>query len=573
MPRSFLFLVWPPAYSYQCIFSIPTTLGRGHSKLEPWLESRTSYFTTALPRPPVKGSDGGEDENGECKSALVVSIPSLEQRLSSHAAFESQVDVYEALLSESRRLLSGELSEEHAGVGLTKGRVAVAAETMANLKDKAKDFKVGVEARLQLEKKLEHAANRYVTLAEKVGFVVDEVEEAMAEPLLGNNVEEVEALESRFSTVSATFQNLSPVMKELAELSALLIEHGRADRVGEERQTTAPAVLLATHVRVVEDVSKHTTALAQAREETSRRVQAREAFATAARALNAFVQRLTEKSNLGGRRSSLQPEEVKNELKSLQAIYDGEGKTLMASVESASAEQEAAGVVANGFVTDTVYSLRKAYEDLGKLLEAQITDCLTAEAALLSQTAESNEQWKEITRVFHALEEEKRGVLTAKAFKEGLQALGVLLEDSEADVQFRKVGGKEKVNGMTLAEFGSVVTAALTAGSSSDDIMAAFKAISLSETEKEEGKEGLISGEVIKASFAGHGDIAEYIEAHMPQKGTKVVKRRRTRTRGAEGEEGKTGESQKEGEEKGEKEEVEVPMFEYASFVHHIFAR
>ena len=315
------------------------------------------------------------------------------------------MDVYESLLNESHRLLSGQLSEEHAGVGKTKARVSLAQGKMTGLKQLTEVFKKEVEEGLRLEKELEAASERYVLLADKVGFVIDEVEEAIAEPILGNSVEEVEELGERFEKVTEEFKRLNEVMVELSQVSEFLTRHERAERMEEERQATPPAVLLATYRRVEGGIEEHTAALARAREETWRKVRAREGFAAAARGLNGWVQQLTEMSKLGGRRSSLQPEEVKKELEALREEYERGGREggRMVVVEAASEEQEAVGVVANGFVTDTVYSLRKEYEELGKLLEARLNDCLTAQAMLKTQTAESDEQMKEVTMVFQAL--------------------------------------------------------------------------------------------------------------------------------------------------------------------------
>ncbi len=491
------------------------------SKLEPWLESRCAYF---------ESTDLGD------------TISAVEQRLASHEAFAGQMDVHHALLQECQRLLSGELSEEHGGVAPTKERIKAAATSFEKLLGLAGTFRKDVEARLELEKELEAAALKYSALANKVGFVLDEVDEAIAEPILGTSVEEVQALEERFEAVSESFRGIAPLVAELQTVGDVLAKHGRADRIQQERQTMAPSALLAMHKRVAGEIASRKKTLEAARQETARKVEIRQAFAEATRGLNAYVQELTEKSNLGGRRASLQPEEVKAQLHKLKEDYETTGREQMAQVEQASAAQEEAGVVANGFTTDTIYSLRKAFEELEKLLDARLEDHLSAEAALQSQTAESDEQWKEITKVFHALDEERRGNLSNKAFKEGLQALGVLLDDSEADKQFKTLC-KTKPTTVTLAEFGTYVMAAMTAGSSSEDILTAFKTIT--------GNEPTISADVLESLFLQE-DFAQYMSEHMPQKGTKKVKKE------LEG---------------GGEEEVEVPAYDYASFVSQLFER
>jgi hypothetical protein len=47
-------------------------------------------------------------------------------------------------------------------------------------------FRARVEARLALEKELVAAAGRYAALANEVQFVLDQVEEAIGEPILGD---------------------------------------------------------------------------------------------------------------------------------------------------------------------------------------------------------------------------------------------------------------------------------------------------------------------------------------------------------------------------------------------------
>ena len=54
------------------------------------------------------------------------------------------------------------------------------------LKTLAAGFRERVEARLALEKELAAAAVRYSGLANEVQFVLDLMEEAIAEPILGN---------------------------------------------------------------------------------------------------------------------------------------------------------------------------------------------------------------------------------------------------------------------------------------------------------------------------------------------------------------------------------------------------
>lgn len=131
--------------------------------------------------------------------------------------------------------------------------------------------------------------------------------------------------------------------------------------------------------------------------------------------------------------------------------------------------------------------------------------------------------------------------------------------------------------GMTLAEFSSFVTTALTAGSSREDILGAFKTIATSMGQgREGGKEGgqgggggggrggVISGEVLNLVFEAQGDCVAYMKEHMPETGVeKLKKRKQGKERGGEEADG----------EEGEEEEVEVPVYDYMSFVSYIFER
>jgi hypothetical protein len=63
----------------------------------------------------------------------------------------------------------------------------------------------------------------------------------------------------------------------------------------------------------------------------------------------------------------------------------------------------------------------------------------------------------------------------------------------------------------------------------------------------------------LEVVFEGQGDCVAYLKEHMPKKGSEKVKRRKGGREGGGGEE--------------EEEEVEVPMYDYVSFVSHIFGR
>ena len=75
----------------------------------------------------------------------------------------------------------------------------------------------------------------------------------------------------------------------------------------------------------------------------------------------------------------MQVEEVGARLQALKAEYEGAGREKLAAAEAASAAQEAAGVVSNGLVPETIHSLRTAFEELGKLLGARWEDHMQAQ--------------------------------------------------------------------------------------------------------------------------------------------------------------------------------------------------
>lgn len=83
-------------------------------------------------------------------------------------------------------------------------------------------------------------------------------------------------------------------------------------------------------------------------------------------------QTTSEASAFNNRRASLNIDGITTTLQQLKDSYRTTGKTKLAAVEEASERQEALQVVANGFTVQTIYSLRTAFEELGKLLDARL---------------------------------------------------------------------------------------------------------------------------------------------------------------------------------------------------------
>jgi hypothetical protein len=94
-------------------------------------------------------------------------------------------------------------------------------------------------------------------------------------------------------------------------------------------------------------------------------------------------QTTSEASAFNNRRASLNIDGITTTLQQLKDSYRTTGKTKLAAVEEASERQEALQVVANGFTVQTIYSLRTAFEELGKLLDARLDSHLAVRALCL----------------------------------------------------------------------------------------------------------------------------------------------------------------------------------------------
>jgi len=63
------------------------------------------------------------------------------------------------------------------------------------------------------------------------------------------------------------------------------------------------------------------------------------------------------------------------------------GKGKMEAVESASKAQEDEKIVVNGFTTQTIYALRTAFEELGKLLDSRLESHLSVSSSNSSSSS------------------------------------------------------------------------------------------------------------------------------------------------------------------------------------------
>jgi hypothetical protein len=88
-----------------------------------------------------------------------------------------------------------------------------------------------------------------------------------------------------------------------------------------------------------------------------------------------------------------------------------------------------------------------------------------------------------------------------------VQGLGVLIEDSEADRQFVSLS-KTTPGALTLAEFADFMLEQLKAGSSMEDIIAAFRTLA----------GGEVITEVQINTYFVQDDHAAYMLRHMPPK-------------------------------------------------------
>jgi hypothetical protein len=170
-------------------------------------------------------------------------------------------------------------------------------------------------------------------------------------------------------------------------------------------------------------------------------------------------------------------EEQKNTIGALKERYLSSGGRLQA-LEDANAAIDAARILVNPHTTETIFSVRIAWDELGKLYAR--TESSLVEQIMAEKGAQiTPEQYKEIKEVFDFFDQDHDRVLNLQELKDACQGIGLLLSDEEVTAKMHSMAPNGK---LTFEQWSEFMLQNMSTGSSESDVEGAFVALAGGDT-------------------------------------------------------------------------------------------
>jgi len=477
-------------------FAIEKFSGRAE-KLERWVTEKSDTF-----------------EDADFGSGVV----GAEISLNGFEIYERQLEKYKKAAEDLAGLATrcGEVPA-HAGSAAVVERNGVLADALSQLEQAGSAYKTALDEHLAREQRLAQLEKEVATEGAIAIYDQDDLSSRIAEPVVAGQVAAVQdkiaelngPVADEVDGFTGRVAALKGKVDELQSLTGGGGDAGPDDDVALRRtSSTASAVQGAIQALVTGDGagSRLSAELAERvgqleaklAEETAKE-ELRRNFADAANAVRGECEERTKQlTALDG--------EPEDQLEALDELSKGHSEsTIMEPAEAASKASEDAGVVINPYTPETIFTLRSQWEELGKAYKQARN---IAEKAIMDKagTQLTPEQIAEIREVFDYFDEDKDGKLSLKEFQDGLQGMGLVMDEETSERDFAALNaGKE----LTFDQFSNYMVDKMKTGSTHPDVIAAFRSLV--------NNEDTISDEAITQHFGAHDDYADYLQTNIQE--------------------------------------------------------
>lgn len=401
---------------------------------------------------------------------------------------------------------------EHSGSAEVVDRNTRVAGALQDLTAAGTTYKAALDAHLAQEERIAELEKQISTEGALASYDTDDIRERISEPVVAG---QVAALQEKLNELNGPLtgdvanltDRLAALKDKIDELHSITGTGGDDDGAGLplRRSSTNSSqagyeALVAGEgegARLADALSTRISKLEADLAKEGAKEDLRRGFADAANAVRAECEGRTKQlTGLEG--------EPEAQLEALDTLSQGHAESkIMEPAEATSKACDDAGVVINPYTPETIFTLRSQWEELGKAYKQARN---IAEKAIIDKagTQLTPEQIAEIREVFDYFDEDKDGKLCLKEFQDGLQGMGMVMDEESSENAFRSLGGGSD---LSFDLFSSFMSDQMRTGTTHPDVIAAFQSLASGET---------IGEDAIATHFGPHEDYADYLLANMP---------------------------------------------------------
>jgi len=192
-------------------------------------------------------------------------------------------------------------------------------------------------------------------------------------------------------------------------------------------------------------------------------------------------------------------------------VLASEGKEKLEHVAAADGEMTSADILVNNLTVHTLFALKNAYETFVKSLQDQKNQIEELILAGDEAAAEEAKKLQEVKETFEFFDDDDSNTLSLTEFKDCLQAIGLVMNDEEAERKFLSlatmVEGEKMVS---LEQFTPFMLENLKTGATPEAVLGAFKELSGSNSSMSGDKLKSILGEENAAYILDGKDSVEF---------------------------------------------------------------
>jgi len=401
-------------------------------------------------------------------------------------------------LLEELNSLAKQIDEPFHAAKIVRSESVEIESTVTEVMDAFKGAEAEAREKLAKIEGLLKMQDEYRKLTSALGFEVGSADEKLAEPVVEESVEAVQAHMDKIqalvdSSGPSFIQRLEMVRKVHGDLAAYELDfEGVAPEALEARVEAFNAAGLA---RLAE--------LAKQLQLEKDRDAMREKFAEKANELKKQLGKFQEdfKKNASG---GADPQAKMDALNALRKEYVDDG-ALLKEVLDLQQEQEALDIVVNPLTKESSHSLEAKYNELGKMMD-KLEDDLKAQMADTGGAKLSPAQVKELKTMFDSNDGDGSGSLKKPEFHTTCTAMGIVLTEDEINKKFDKTD-KNNNGQIDFDEFLGLMEEELLSSSTLEDVMGSFKTMA-------DGKKK-VDMLVVKKHFESVPAVHKYIAENM----------------------------------------------------------